>query len=117
MLLGGIPFEASYHSHCYNSFLILYVYTILIRIEVRMLIFYKRFLTQGSNESSICSDPDVYFLCSPIRIEWQVLIMVFTSLIAWLKPFMFIKLYGLNDEMLQISASCGKIPTNMTNRL
>ena len=32
-------------------------------------------------------------------IDWQVLVLVFMSLIVWLEPFMFINLYGLYSLM------------------
>ena len=31
------------------------------------------------------------------RVEWQVLVPVFTSLIVWLEASMFIKVYGLHS--------------------
>ena len=54
------------------------------------------------------------------RVEWQVLVPVFTSLIAWLEASMFIKVYGfhsLTGVVKLLSAfRCGKT-TNMINTL
>ena len=41
-------------------------------------------------------------------VEWHVLVPVFTSLIAWLKAYMFIKVHGLHLQPKHITASCGK---------
>ena len=50
------------------------------------------------------------------RVEWQVLVPVFTNLIAWLEANTFIKVYGLHSLtgiVKLVSASrCGKT-TNM----
>ena len=43
-------------------------YTVLIRIEARASIFYKRFLTRCLNESGIYLNPGINFLhCSPVQ--------------------------------------------------
>ena len=42
------------------------------------------------------------------RVEWQVLVPVFMSLITWLDASTFIKVYGLHSLTKHVSASCGK---------
>ena len=42
------------------------------------------------------------------RVEWKVLVPVFTSLIAWLETNTFIKVHGLHSLTKRVSTSCGK---------
>ena len=42
------------------------------------------------------------------RVEWQVLVPVYTSLITWLEASTFIKVHGLHSLTKRISACCGK---------
>ena len=52
------------------------------------------------------------------RVEWQVLVSVFMSLIAWLEASTFINVFGLHsltDVIKLVSVSwCGKM-TNVIN--
>ena len=50
------------------------------------------------------------------RVEWQVLVPVFTSLITWLEAGTFIKVHGLHSLTKHVSASCGKT-MNVINTL
>ena len=107
-----------YLTHVYHSKIC--TSTVFIRIKVWASISYYWFLTRCLNEWHLFKPRHLIPIVHLSRIEWQVLVPLFMSLIAWLEANTFLKVHGLHSltkwhKCIQLwkDKKCGKYAVNV----